>query len=138
MAHRVINNAINDFLRTLHSRPLLVTTGTVTGFTLVGLATWNIFGETKEECLKETLDKPMTLDEARVRAMIENAQSSSWQQNLDNAGLAQDYVMLPGRNQKLPPFMKDIDRRSREILRQQHQEFAKEQKGKDTTTTMWS
>ena len=80
----------------------------------------------------------MTLDEARVRAMIENAQSSSWQQNLDNAGLAQDYVMLPGRHPKVPPFMKDIDRRSREILRQQHQEFAKEQKGKDTTTTMWS
>ncbi|KAG7349032.1 hypothetical protein IV203_011629 [Nitzschia inconspicua] len=42
----------------------------------------------------DTKPPPMTIEQARLRAMIENAQQSSWQQNLDNALVAQEKFML--------------------------------------------
>lgn len=39
----------------------------------------------------------VTPHEAQLVAMLENAKSSSWQQNLRNAADAQDRFMLPGQ-----------------------------------------
>ena len=80
----------------------------------------------------------MTMEEAKLRAMIENAQScSSWQENLENAASAQDHFMLPGRHQVTPNFMMEIDKRGLEIMKEQHDELEKEKKRKATTTRLW-
>jgi hypothetical protein len=39
----------------------------------------------------------MTMERARLQAMIENAQESSWRENIANATFAQERFMLPGR-----------------------------------------
>jgi len=54
---------------------------------------------------------------AMVTAMIQNAKTSSFQENLDNAFDAQDRFMLGSQGQEEPAFMKRIRKRS-EKLRQ--------------------
>ena len=43
-------------------------------------------------------DAPPSRDEALVRAMIQNAKESSWQENLSNAIMAQERFVLPERH----------------------------------------
>ena len=62
----------------------------------------------------------MTMDEARLIAMLENAKESSSKENIDNAVNAQEQFMLPGRHCNVPKFMDKIDLRSSEILQKQH------------------
>lgn len=45
-----------------------------------------------------TSDSPPSRDEALVRAMIQNAKESSWQENLSNAIMAQERFVLPERH----------------------------------------
>ena len=45
-----------------------------------------------------TSDAPPSRDEALVRAMIQNAKESSWQENLSNAIMAQERFVLPERH----------------------------------------
>lgn len=78
--------------------------------------------------------KKMTMEEARLAAMVENARKSSWKENLDNALQAQDQFMLPGQFEK-PEFMDKIDKRGLEIMKSQHDriERQEEEKRKETT-----
>ncbi len=134
------HQAIRWFLRRLDSHPLTVTAATVSGFTAVGLICWNVlefFDGSPSENNTPTKKQPMTLEEARLRAMIENAQTSSWQENLDNAASAQDQFMLPGRPHVTPDFMTKIDQRSLEIMKEQHEEIEREKKRK-ATTRIWN
>ena len=45
-----------------------------------------------------TSDAPPSRDEALVRAMIQNAKESTWQENLSNAIMAQERFVLPERH----------------------------------------
>jgi hypothetical protein len=90
-------------------------------------------GSPKSDPTKE----PMSLEHARLRAMIENAQTSSWQENLDNAASAQALFMLPGRPMKKPDFMEEIDKRSLEIMKEHNSQLAKESQRRPTTK-IWS
>lgn len=62
----------------------------------------------------------VTRNEAQLAAMVENAKKSSWQENLHNAADAQHRFMLPGRDvddgNDTPEYVKNIDKRSEEIL----------------------
>lgn len=49
--------------------------------------------------------KLLSQEEARLRAMIEQAKESNWKENLDNAVQAQEYFMLPGRSQGDKPSL---------------------------------
>lgn len=52
--------------------------------------------------------------------MVENAQKSTWKENLNNAFDAQERFMLPGRNHGTDPkFVQKIDQRCDELLKQQ-------------------
>lgn len=74
--------------------------------------------------------------EAQLKAMIENAKKSSWKENLQNAADAQERFMLPGRSNEVPEYVKRIDERREEILREEkersHQEGERE---KDPSVT---
>ena len=68
----------------------------------------------------------MTMDGARLIAMLENAKESSSKENVENAVHAQEQFMLPGRHRNVPKFMDKIDRRSLEILKKQHHKIDNE------------
>ena len=138
MVMQQIHQALRQYLRRLDSHPLTVTAGTVGGFTVVGLLTWNMLDFLAGPQPQPSKEKqPMSLEEARLRAMIENAQTSSWQENLDNAASAQEHFMLPGRSHPTPDFMTKIDQRSLEIMKEQHEALEREKKRK-ATTRIWS
>ena len=59
----------------------------------------------------------MSRNESMVRAMVENARSSSWKENLDNAFEAHERFML-GSKAGEPKFMEKIISRSEELRRQ--------------------
>lgn len=69
-------------------------------------------------------------NEAQLAAMVENAKSSSWQDNLRNASDAQQRFMLPGRQidngADMPEYVKRIDERSQAILREEIERQEKE------------
>ena len=66
-------------------------------------------------------DTIVSLEEAQLAAMLENAKKSTWQENLRNASDAQDRFMLPNNeddgNGTTPEYVKKIYDRSQEILR---------------------
>ena len=89
--------------------------------------------------------RPLTLEQARLQAMIENAKSASWQENLNTALVAQEKFMLGNeRGEKNPKFMKEIDRRSYQLMKEQQEKLQQERKEADedpkrrpTTTKFW-
>lgn len=109
---------IQEFLE--HRFPAFVV-GTLGGSLAIGWVSWSLF---KRNFVIDEIDAPgkgqraRTLREAQLQAMIENAASSTWQENLDNAMQAQTRFMLPNRRHSEPAFVRKIDERSREILRQ--------------------
>jgi len=133
MVVKQVQNAIRLFLRRLDTHPMTTTCLTVGGFAAAGIVTWNVLEFLEGPPAVDPKKQPMTLEEARLRAMIENAQSSDWRENLDNAVTAQEQFMLPGRPHEKPKFMEEIDRRSLEIMKEQHEEVAKEKQRKPTT-----
>ena len=65
-------------------------------------------------------DTNVSLEEAQLAAMLENAKNSTWQENLRNASDAQDRFMLPNEDDGIgmtPEYVKKIHDRSQEILR---------------------
>ena len=109
----------------------------VVGTLAASLATgWLCFSMVKRKIVVEEhdfprKDRPLSFEEARLQAMIENAQKSTWQENLDNAMKAQERFMLPNRTHETPAFVEKIDRRSREIVREQNHQ--QEELSKRTT-----
>jgi hypothetical protein len=76
----------------------------------------------------------ISLHEAQVQAMIENARNSSWRQNLENAVDAQERFVLPNRQhvKDVPEYVQRIDERSKEILTVQQERNDKEADEKST------
>ena len=93
--------------------------------------------------------RSISREEARVRAMIENAKESDWKQNLSNAIEAQHQFMLPAeskRSMDKPEFIKKIDRRTDEMMKLQEEEEDEEllleqrqinSKRESTSTRFW-
>ena len=101
--------------------------GTLVGSLALGWVSWSFF---QRNHIVEELDstKPArTLKEAQIQAMIENANNSTWQENLDNALQAQKRFMLPNRRHSEPAFFKKIEQRSREILEEEETKTRQEQ-----------
>ena len=137
-----VERTIRWFLQTLQTHPVSLSTATLTGFTLVGVVIWNTLPNFKPVFMGDGASpvnkQPMTLQEARLRAMIENAKDSTWQENLDNAYDAHENFMLPGRENEMPAFMKNINKRSSKILRNNQDQLEKEkQQRANERTRFW-
>mmetsp|Transcript_12483 Transcript_12483/g.31431 ORF Transcript_12483/g.31431 Transcript_12483/m.31431 type:complete len:145 (+) Transcript_12483:83-517(+) len=138
-----LNRAHNSFLRYAQTHPKSMTMGLLGGSTLVGVVLFRIIDGGNESDYKRNSDQKMLLGEARLIAMLENAKESSWQENVENAIDAQEQFMLPGRNRKEPKFMDKIERRSMEILHNQHEKLDEEESVKrkkeeeEGTTNFW-
>ncbi len=138
-----LNRAHNSFLRYAQTHPKSMTMGLLGGSTLVGVVLFRIIDGGNESDYKRNPDQKMLLGEARLIAMLENAKESSWQENVENAIDAQEQFMLPGRNRKEPKFMDKIERRSMEILHNQHEKLDEEESIKrkkeeeEGTTNFW-
>mmetsp|Transcript_8846 Transcript_8846/g.16436 ORF Transcript_8846/g.16436 Transcript_8846/m.16436 type:complete len:156 (+) Transcript_8846:69-536(+) len=80
---------------------------------------------------------------AQLAAMLENAKNSSWQQNLHNAADAQQRFMLPGQDvdggNDAPEYVRRIDERSEEIIREEEEKRAREKEDENnpTRTRFW-
>ena len=88
-------------------------------------------------------DMLYSTNEAQLAAMVENAKSSSWQENLRNASDAQQRFMLPGgdivNDVDTPEYVKRIDERSQEILREdtERRERERQEESDPSRTRFW-
>mmetsp|Transcript_21440 Transcript_21440/g.44086 ORF Transcript_21440/g.44086 Transcript_21440/m.44086 type:complete len:145 (+) Transcript_21440:100-534(+) len=128
MVWNELNRAHNSFLRYAQTHPKSMTMGLLGGSTLVGVVLFRIIDGGNESDYKRNPDQKMSVGEARLIAMLENAKESSWQENVENAIDAQEQFMLPGRNRKEPKFMDKIEQRSMQILRNQHEKLDEEER----------
>ena len=132
-----LNQAHRTFLKYAQSHPKSLTAALLGGSTLVGIVLFKMIDDGHEDYKRDPKQK-MTMDEARLIAMLENAKESSWQQNLENAVQAKEQFMLPGRHSReVPKFMDEIDERSVEILKNQHKMIDKARMRKPTSTKFW-
>lgn len=81
----------------------------------------------------------MTHDEAMVRAMIQNAQSSTWQENLENAAMAQERFVLPGRGHSATQeeFLQDIKQKSHAMMRENEAKKKEREEQVEIFSTTW-
>ena len=129
MIFKELNRAHTSFLRYAQTHPKSMATALVGGSALVGVILFQMIdGGRDEKDFKRDPKQKMSLEEARFIAMLENAKESSWRENVENAVNAQEQFMLPGRQLKDPKLMDRIDRRSLEILRNQHEKIDQEEK----------
>jgi post-segregation antitoxin (ccd killing protein) len=108
-----------------HHNPKSSTLAMLTATTLT-FATFLFAITTRDERLarahanKVSSDAPVSVTEAQITAMIENARNSTWRENLENAIDAHERFVLPNRNnsdgEEVPEYVQRIDLRSREIL----------------------
>jgi hypothetical protein len=114
------------FLRYAQTHPKSLGISLLGGTTLMSIILFKIIDDGHEDYnyAKKRSNDPnqtkMTMDEARLIAMLENAKESSSKENVENAVNAQEQFMLPGRHRNVPKFMDKIDLRSLEILQNQH------------------
>ena len=110
-----LNQAHRRFLQLAQSHPGTLTVTTLAGSVFVGVGLLYIFEPPipSSNSNNDSQENKMTWEQARLRAMIENAQQAgSWKQNLEQAVQAQEHFMLPGRSQEkgLPTFMEQIEK----------------------------
>lgn len=134
--NRKLNEVHRAFLRHAQSHPGTLTLALLGGSTLAGVVAFKIVDD-GESYMRDPKDK-MSMEEARLIAMLENAKESSWNENLENAVDAQEQFMLPNAQRDVPDFMSKIDDRSKEILKNQHSKIDQERGKKQTTTKYWS
>ena len=121
------------FLRYAQTHPKSLGLSLLGGTTLMSIILFKIIDDGHEDYnyAKQRSNDPnnqtkMTMDGARLIAMLENAKESSSTENVENAVNAQEQFMLPGRHRNVPKFMDKIDRRSLEILKKQHHKIDNE------------
>ncbi|KAL3942495.1 MAG: hypothetical protein SGBAC_003307 [Bacillariaceae sp.] len=134
--NRKLNDAHRMFLRRAQSHPATLTAAILGGSIFAGVVAFKILDDGDD--YKRDPKEKMSMEEARLIAMLENAKQSSWQENLENAVDAQEQFMLPGRQHDAPDFMSRIDERSQEILKNQHASIDKQKMRKKTDTKFWS
>lgn len=134
--NRKLNDAHKLFLRYAQTHPATLTAAILGGSIVSGVVAFKILDDGED--YKRDPKQKMSMEEARLIAMLENAKQSSWKENLENAVDAQEQFMLPGRQRDVPDFMSRIDERSQEILKNQHQMIDKQKMRKETSTKFWS
>ncbi|CAJ1961747.1 unnamed protein product [Cylindrotheca closterium] len=134
--NRKLNDAHRMFLRYAQSHPATLTVAILGGSLVSGIVAFKILDD--GDSYKRDPKEKMSMEEARLIAMLENAKESSWNQNLENAVDAQEQFMMPGRQRDVPDFMSRIDERSHEIMKNQHATIDKEKMRKETNTKYWS
>eukprot|EP00804_Cyclotella_cryptica_P010169 CCRYP_013810-RA/>CCRYP_013810-RA protein AED:0.00 eAED:0.00 QI:236/-1/1/1/-1/1/1/370/148 len=79
---------------------------------------------------------PLSPNEAKVSAMIENARKSTWRENLENAADAHQRFVLSNHDvdhgKELPQYVKRIDERSEELMMEEEERL---QKRRDPSNT---
>jgi hypothetical protein len=133
----MIQRATELFLQAARSHPGSLTMITVGGSAFAGWILFTIIENRQQDESHIEARKTMSHEQARLRAMIENAKESTWQENLDNAVKAQEHFMLPGRSKEVPDFMANIEQRSMDIMKKQQEKMEREKKRK-ITTRMWN
>eukprot|EP00980_Cylindrotheca_fusiformis_P003239 scaffold735_cov116-Cylindrotheca_fusiformis.AAC.9 len=134
--NRKLNDAHRLLLKYAQTHPGTLTMALLGGSTLAGIVAFKIVDD--GEAYRRDPSEKMTMEEARLIAMLENAKESNWRQNLENAVDAQEQFMLPNAKREVPDFMSQIDNRSREILKNQHSKIDQERGKKPSTTKYWS
>ena len=143
-----LQRSVRWFLRTLDKHPVSLSVATVSGFALLGIVTWNIIERQQEDSsslfdhpsttTNSKKQQPMSLEAARLRAMIENAKESNWKENLDNAAAAHANFMLPGRDNGIPEFMANVDKKTQQIIKEDQNRIEKEKLRRATGTRFWN
>lgn len=112
--------------------------GVVAGFSFVGLMALRLVQSPSKNTNEQTVE--MTRDEAMLRAMIENAKFSSWQENIENVAMAQGRFMLPGSSSdknREESFLRDISKRSDEMMEQEEARKREEKERVEIFSTTW-
>lgn len=93
---------------------------------------------------KPVAGQQLSVRDAQIMAMIQNAKESTWRENLTNAADAQERFMLPGRQEggegeekEDPEYVRKIEDRSLEIMKEQ-QEKVDGEKNRKITTRFWN
>ena len=129
------------FVTAVDAHPFSMAIATVGTTTMTGVA---ILKATSNNSFVEE-HRPLTMQEAHFRAMLENAKDSTWRENLATAAMAQEQSMTHGGREdqgKVSRFMKKINAHGRQILHQdqeywqQKKEYESQQKV-FATTTIW-
>jgi hypothetical protein len=112
---------------------------TMVSFGIAGALTLKLVGPPPPESRS---NEDMTSDEAMLHAMIENAKTSTWQENIENASMAQSRFMLPGstssgdEKDRHDRFINDITHRRDEIM-EQEEARKKEEKERVERFSTW-
>jgi hypothetical protein len=142
MVFKELNRAHNSFLRYAQTHPKSMAMALIGGSTFVGVVLFRIIDDGNDSDYKRDSKQKMSLDEARLIAMLENAKESSWRENVETAVDAQERFMLPGRQRIESKFMNKIEQRSIEILQNQHEKLDEEERKKiekeENTTSFWN
>lgn len=113
--------------------------GIMASFGIAGALTLKLVAQPPPESRGNVED--VTKDEAMLRAMIENAKTSTWQENIENASMAQSRFMLPGstssgsEKDRQDRFINDISQRRDEIMEREEARKRKEKERVETFST---
>jgi len=142
----MMNHMLRRFVSAVDTYPVSMAAATVGTTTMTGMVLLNVTNNSNNNPNAVHQRRPLTMQEAHFRAMIDSAQESTWQEKWETAAMAQEQLMMPenkGINQqKISKFVQKINARSKKLMQQdqdywsQRQEFEKEQT-LFATTTMW-
>jgi len=138
----MVKNFVRRFVHAVDTNPVMMAVATVGTTTMVGVVLLNtiVVAPISDQTSHY---RQLTIREARFQAMIENAQQSTWRENLQNASLAQENLMKQRRvgNQhqggEASTFMNKIHGRGKEIIRQ-NQEYLRRRKELENENEQWS
>jgi len=136
--YRKLHEAQSTFIKYVRSNPGTSTLAMLGGSTMMSIILFNLIVSDPSSQINNSRKEKMSIKEARLQAMLENAKENSWQRNLEIAAEAQDRFMIPNGRRDAPEFMNDIDKKSTEILEKQHAAIDEKKKQKDTTTRFWT
>ena len=138
----MIINVFRRFVTAVDTYPFSMAIATVGTTTMTGV----VLLKATENNQYVQNQRPLSTSEAHFRAMVEDAQESTWKENFRIVALAQEQNMGIGGGNKdqreVANFLKRIDARSQEILRED-QEFWRQKKEYENqqavfaTTAMW-
>jgi hypothetical protein len=141
----MMNNTIRRFVSAVDTHPFSMAIATVGTTTMTGVV---FLKATDKNNAYVEQRRPLSTREAHFRAMVENAQESTWRENLQNVAMAQEQSMMvqgtagKGDQRQLSKFVTKLNARGREILHQDQEYWRQKKEYEDqqklfTTTTVW-
>lgn len=138
-----MNNMLRRFVTAVDTHPLSMAVATVGTTTMTGVVLLKV---TDNNPYVQEERRPLSTREAHFRAMVENAQESSWRANLQNVAMAQEQRMMmiggKGDQGQVSKFVAKLNARGREILHQDQEYWRQNKEYEDqqklfTTTKVW-